>query len=1054
MVRFQLTKDCAAALLKKIWTIFVMIVNWNPGLLFKFRFEYCKDLYQEFLYTNYEGQIISMLLANAVYEMFLAFTHLNWNLEYSPKFIAFGIAAVIFQLGLILLKIFNGGLFKKINKAVFFLDSIILLLFELFIVFDSKSIEFELLFSLAFLVNITASLHNSTFLMFLLIIAVCVLYIFGYSNYTSLGMKYQYEEVVAGYVILITASFLCFVVHFLISKHKRMSFEKIENSVKTQLDIEREAAKQERLLHSVFPPDVAKAAQTILSTKGADQSLEKFRKLQMTRSENVSILFADIKGFTALSAKLDAKTLVQTLNELFARFDCLAELNKCMRIKILGDCYYCIAGLNDKNKDHAQNCVEMGLQMINVIKLVSRETSYDISMRVGIHTGSVFSGIIGLKKWQFDVWSNDVNTANKMESTGEPGRVHISDKTYKELKGRYGVESGPLVDGMRTYFIADQAQDKLPTTLQAASINSDTSPISKGSIEGRKSNPTKPKKVLRRHRKVHPGKTKDVLTGSFQERRMFGISDIIKTLGITRLSENDSISRFLAGDGSKFLEHLRKVVTKEHCQKLWKKFVHRYILKFKKKEHEAMYVRAEFECLPCYCVSMNVMLLLNFVVQLILLPKNRPFFLFFNITAIVMATLLTTVVLTQLFFAKLRNVFLSKFVQTLKCNRICRYYLFMMMWLVALISLTIGLVECEPNPSFLMPYDGFNTQSARCDFAGYYLVLLSVLTLYNVLPISDLPFLGKLLITICTLFHTFVLMPAMFFDTLFLRYYTLFQNNALAKFFSEKVYFEVTVAFMAIFGMIVVWQYQCAKHIIFLQNLEIIENQRTIALVKSNNCVLLSSILPNHVVHHFLDPEISQMDLYYQCHQRAGVMFVAIPGFSSYYDESPVNNHGLECLRLLNEIFSDFDQLLTEERFSCLEKIKTIGSTYMIASGLHDNRKGWNHLGVLVQFSFALKESLRLLNLESFTNFELRIGISHGPLVAGVIGAKKPQYDIWGDTVNLASRMESTGITGKTQLVLETKNILQNLELGYNFEFRGTVNVKGKGQLVTFFLCD
>lgn len=110
----------------------------------------------------------------------------------------------------------------------------------------------------------------------------------------------------------------------------------------------------------------------------------------------------------------------------------------------------------------------------------------------------------------------------------------------------------------------------------------------------------------------------------------------------------------------------------------------------------------------------------------------------------------------------------------------------------------------------------------------------------------------------------------------------------------------------------------------------------------------------------------------------------------------------------------------------------------------------WTHLATLVEFALELKKALQCINEQSFNHFVLKMGINHGPITAGVIGARKPHYDIWGNTVNVASRMESTGKAGAIQVTQETCEILQTF--GYTFEQRGLVAVKGKGQLMTYYL--
>lgn len=131
----------------------------------------------------------------------------------------------------------------------------------------------------------------------------------------------------------------------------------------------------------------------------------------------------------------------------------------------------------------------------------------------------------------------------------------------------------------------------------------------------------------------------------------------------------------------------------------------------------------------------------------------------------------------------------------------------------------------------------------------------------------------------------------------------------------------------------------------------------------------------------------------------------------------------------------------------------------MAASGLNHVRNAksddsitvkWKDLANLVEFALELKKALQCINEQSFNHFVLKMGINHGPITAGVIGARKPHYDIWGNTVNVASRMESTGKAGAIQVTQETCEILQ--AFGYTFEQRGLVAVKGKGQLMTYYL--
>ncbi|MEE6520333.1 hypothetical protein FKM82_018169 [Ascaphus truei] len=179
-------------------------------------------------------------------------------------------------------------------------------------------------------------------------------------------------------------------------------------------------------------------------------------------------------------------------------------------------------------------------------------------------------------------------------------------------------------------------------------------------------------------------------------------------------------------------------------------------------------------------------------------------------------------------------------------------------------------------------------------------------------------------------------------------------------------------------------EYYCRLDFLWKRKFKM-ERER-IETLENLNRVLLENVLPADVAQQFIGTNRRNEDLYYHSYDCVCVMFASIPDFKEFYSESDENHEGLECLRLLNEIIADFDELLSKPKFSSVEKIKTIGSAYMAATGLNatpgqetlqDGDRNYNHIGIMVEFATALIGKLDVINKHSFNNFKLRVGESH-----------------------------------------------------------------------------
>lgn len=209
----------------------------------------------------------------------------------------------------------------------------------------------------------------------------------------------------------------------------------------------------DRLFHDILPSSIVQR----LKFRPVDAS-SVFEEVIADRFSEASVLFADIVGFTKFSEGVSPEALIEVLNDLFTRFDDIAEHRGLEKIKTIGDCYMAAAGLPVPVADHAERAAHMALDITDAMAEFNRRRGLDLALRIGIGSGAVIAGVIGRRKFRYDVWGDVVNMASRMESHGVPGRIQVTDGTRRRLSGDFEMEERGAIEvkgkgAMQTWFL-------------------------------------------------------------------------------------------------------------------------------------------------------------------------------------------------------------------------------------------------------------------------------------------------------------------------------------------------------------------------------------------------------------------------------------------------------------------------------------------------------------------------------------------------------------------------------------------------------------------------
>ncbi|KAJ3660494.1 hypothetical protein Zmor_004941 [Zophobas morio] len=905
----------------------------------------------------------------------------------------------------------------------------------------------------------------------------------------------------------------------------RKSFLEKRSCVESTLQLNFEENQENNLMSSIIPHHIVGKVKTSLTEyisqyrKNGSVPLQKpFENLYIEAHQNVTILFADIVNYTMMTSRLEVSGILDVLNHLCSRFDAISEKLKVLRVKFLGDCYYCVAGLPpDPAPNHAEACVDFGLEMIAIIAGIRKLKNLDINMRIGVHTGSISSGIIGTIKWQYDIWSKDVDLANKMETERTAGMVHITKETKNLLHKPYNIElSTKIVNNEPTYLVKPCPEKAPPQNgVIGGTRNPHTNPGHNHENQRRKTVFVRrfSTDLINRDNEI-PNARSFSMVGSYPDQENGCISVEIerrkdftlekrhtypsskdrwftgfpllkmfkkKSSGNARISTNDRkrTTVFMNSNIKRYREMLDEtnMEMEETIENLsfskseeWFKNPDMYqvLLVFKDFKSEIDFVKTPDPLFKYYILSEVLILLLVYVLENLTLTEwnspEWPFYLTLGLIIFVFFPLTWTHYIWTNYFANFKNElptnqvisFFYKGSKFITNNSLARFIIYTILYVLFCVCVLSQWVECYETEILLNQKSNVSGGAKK----NFLVLMMNTRSEEN----------HEQCIIPWQMTETFALAIIMSF--LFLRMYMwlkLLYASAIAaiysycilqfsvKFYGDSQTFNSALTpeashILCIFSLTLILhlvdrQTEYINRINYLWYKDLIIKEDQASAQHKVNTLLLVNILPIPVVKLYLNVNRpSSEEVYSDTYPNAAVMFASITNVS-------LESLGSGFLTIMSAIIGEFDLILVENiHESPIEKIKIAKWTYMAACGLVDNSNQSNSVISLLKFAARLMQKLKEMNEKEIKqDLKLRIGISHGSVAAGVVGSKKPLYDIWGDPVNMASRMDTLGLGDHIQVLEATARVIESC--GYACRYRGTIKVKGREGLVpTYFV--